>query len=206
VPRLIVAGADLTRVHILRKIRKDNKQRMFLLAEDLEQLERMIKDVGEVGLVTIDPITAYMGRVDSHRATDVRSQLGPLAELAERLDIAVSAITHPAKNAGPRALDHYIGSQAFGAAARLAHLCVEEVAENAQGFKQPTGRRLFTHTRCSPDVERSAIAYRVEGRNVGLEPTTGREITAATIVCSTFWRTGPARGTDRGTRSGTWIQ
>jgi hypothetical protein len=41
----------------------------------------MIRDFGKAGLVTIDPITAYMGSgkgFDSHRATDVRSQLSPL--------------------------------------------------------------------------------------------------------------------------------
>jgi AAA domain len=65
----------------------------------------VVSDVGDVGLVTVDPITAFMGgKVDTHKATDVRSQLGPLADLAERMDVAISAITHPAKNAGPRAL------------------------------------------------------------------------------------------------------
>ena len=78
VPRLIAAGANRERVFILKKIRKDNKERMFLLSEDLEELERMIDKIGDVRLITIDPITAYMGgKVDSHRATDVRGQLGP---------------------------------------------------------------------------------------------------------------------------------
>jgi hypothetical protein len=35
-PRLVAAGADLDRVIVLKAIRKDNKDRMFLLAEDLE--------------------------------------------------------------------------------------------------------------------------------------------------------------------------
>jgi putative DNA primase/helicase len=81
IPRLIAAGANRDRVFVLRKIRKDNKERMFLLNEDLEELERIIKDTGDVRLITIDPITAYMGggkNFDSHRATDVRGQLGPL--------------------------------------------------------------------------------------------------------------------------------
>src|SRR5207244_5858339 len=99
-PRLRAAGADLERVHILKRIRKDNKDRMFLLSEDIEMLAKIIADTGDVRLVTIDPITAYMGgKFDSHKTTDVRNQLGPLAELAERTDVAFSAITHPAKKA-----------------------------------------------------------------------------------------------------------
>ena len=91
-------------------------------------LEQLIKQIGNVGLVCIDPITAYMGgKVDSHKTTEVRSQLGPLKDFAESTNVAVSAITHPAKNAGPRAIDHFIGSQAFVAAARIGHACFEEI-------------------------------------------------------------------------------
>jgi AAA domain len=60
VPRLIAAGADRDRVFILKKIRKDNRERMFLLSEDIADLERMITKTGDVRLITIDPITAYM--------------------------------------------------------------------------------------------------------------------------------------------------
>ena len=61
IPRLIAAKADLNRVQFLKKIRKDDKDRMFLLSEDIEILAKIIARVGDVGLVTIDPITAYMG-------------------------------------------------------------------------------------------------------------------------------------------------
>jgi putative DNA primase/helicase len=134
VPRLVVAGANRERVFILKKIRKDNKERMFLLSEDLDELAQMITKIGDVRLITIDPITAYMGhKLDSHRATDVRGQLGPLADLAERSDVALSAITHPPKHTTQRAIDHFIGSQAFIAAARIGHMSIEEVDEDEHG-------------------------------------------------------------------------
>src|SRR5262245_51096875 len=96
-------------------------------------------------LVCIDPITAYMGgRTDSHKATEVRAQLGPLKDLAERTNVAISTITHPPKNSGQRALDQYIGSQAFIAACRIGHLCIPEMKENADGEHVPTGRVLFS--------------------------------------------------------------
>ena len=103
VPRLLAAGANLERVHILKCIRKDGKDRQFLLGEDLDVLERAVKAIGEVGLITLDPITAYMGgKIDSHKTTEVRNQLGPLKDFAERMNIAISTITHPAKNAGTK--------------------------------------------------------------------------------------------------------
>src|SRR5215831_18356613 len=41
-PRLFAAGADLEQVQILNWIRKDNKDRMFLLQEDLDVLEEIL--------------------------------------------------------------------------------------------------------------------------------------------------------------------
>ena len=167
VPRLIAAGADCERVFILRKIRKDNKERMFLLNEDLEQLEQMIRTTGDVRLITIDPITAYMGgKVDSHRATDVRGQLGPLADLAERMDVALSAITHPPKHSSQRAIDHFIGSQAFIAAARIGHMAVEEIDEDEHGNRGPTGRLLFTNPKNNVSRKMATLAYRVAEKQI----------------------------------------
>jgi putative DNA primase/helicase len=164
IPRLIVAGANRERVFIFRKIRKDNKERMFLLNEDMEELEHSIKDTGDVRLVTIDPITAYMGggkNFDSHRATDVRGQLGPLADLAERLDVALSAITHPPKHSTQRAIDHFIGSQAYIAAARIGHMTIEEIEEDANGQNAPTGRALFTNPKNNVSRRKPTLAYRI---------------------------------------------
>jgi DNA polymerase bacteriophage-type len=162
VPRLIAAGANRERVFILKKIRKDNKERMFLLSEDLEQLAQMITKTGDVRLITIDPITAYMGhKLDSHRATDVRGQLGPLADLAERSDVALSAITHPPKHTTQRAIDHFIGSQAFIAAARIGHMSVEEVDEDEHGNRAPTGRSLFTNPKNNVSRKMPTLAYRI---------------------------------------------
>ena len=136
-------------------------------------------------MVTIDPITAYMGHskhFDSHRATDVRSQLSPLKVLAERTGVAFSAITHPAKNAGQRALDQFIASQAFVAAARLAHLCVEEMEESEDG-KHPTGRRLFTDAKPSIKARQPTLIYRIDVVEIDrADPDTGLPIEAP-VIC-----------------------
>jgi DNA polymerase bacteriophage-type len=167
VPRLIAAGADRERVFLLKKIRRDNKERMFLLGEDLEELERMIAKTGDVRLITIDPITAYMGsKLDSHRATDVRGQLGPLADLAERSDVSLSAITHPPKHTSQRSIDQFIGSQAFIAAARIGHMTVEEVDEDEDGNRVPTGRSLFTNAKNNVSRKMSTLAYRIDEKQL----------------------------------------
>ena len=66
-----------------------------------------------------------------------------------------------AKNASARALDHFIGSQAFIAAARLGHLCIEEVEDDAEhGGKWLSGRYLFTDAKPSIKARQPTIAYR----------------------------------------------
>ncbi len=153
VPRLIAVGADMKRVHIVKCIRRDKKDRQFLLSADLLDLELAIEEIGNVG-----------GKMDSHKTTEVRSQLGPLKDLAERCDVAISTITHPAKSAGPRAIDHFIGSQAFIAAGRIGHGCFEETELNEiTGDKKPTGRNLFAHVKHSMSAQMPTLAYHIVG-------------------------------------------
>jgi hypothetical protein len=170
IPRLTAAGANLDRVNILNRIHKDNRDRMFLLQEDVEELEQILRDNPDIALVTIDPITAYLGggkHFDSHRATDVRNQLGPLKDLAERTGCGFSAITHPAKRPGAKALDHYIGSQAFIAAPRLGHIAIPEFEEGADGQPQPTGRYLYATPKHNIYREMPTLAYKLVEASVG---------------------------------------
>jgi hypothetical protein len=183
-PRLTAAGADLRLVEELKWVRRNDRDEMFLLAEDLDKLEEAIRD-NDVGLVTIDPITSYMGgggkNFDSHKATDVRSQLSPLKLLAERTGVAFSAITHPPKNASQRALDHFIGSQAFVAACRIGHVCFPEMELDPNGHKHETGRGLFTNPK-PLGPKQPTLAYRIVVADAGLDTDTGLPLTAP-VIC-----------------------
>src|SRR6266487_4019311 len=54
-PRLKAAGADLSKVHVIKMAKNtiDKKKRMFNLATDLAALEKKIDEVGNVVLVII---------------------------------------------------------------------------------------------------------------------------------------------------------
>jgi hypothetical protein len=59
-PRLAAAGADLDKVEIVgMAANPDGSERMFNLATDLPLLKQKIEEVGNVGLVIIDPVSAY---------------------------------------------------------------------------------------------------------------------------------------------------
>jgi hypothetical protein len=184
VPRLIAAGAKRENIIILKMIRVDKKKRHFLLAEDLEKMEKLAQEIGGVALITIDPITAYMGsKMDSHKATEVRSQLNPLQEFADRTGIAVSAVTHPAKNViSQKALDFFIGSQAFIAAGRIGHVCIPEYKENEEGESIKTGAVLFTHAKHSLSETMPTLAYSIEKIRIPDDTVSGLPIIVTKVV------------------------
>lgn len=182
-PRLMAAGANCDKIFILKCIKHDGKNRQFLLNEDLDQLEKIAAKIGDVGMLAVDPITAYMGgKVDSHKATEVRSQLGPLKDFAEHTGIAVSSITHPPKSGGQKAIDQFIGSQAFIAAGRIGHICVEEFEEGEDGEKKSTGRILFANPKNNAHIKMPTLAFRVEEVFVQKDDVTNISIESPRVV------------------------
>jgi hypothetical protein len=122
VPRLMVAGADLERVHRVQTRSADGTS-LLTLPDDVGLLEaecRQLRDEGRpVGLLVVDPVGAFLSeQTDSHKNASVRRALAPLAELADREQTAVAAVCHLNKNAAERLVARISGSGAFGEAAR----------------------------------------------------------------------------------------
>src|SRR5262245_44800602 len=70
-PRILAAGGDETKVHVITATKgEDGKVSSFTLQQDLQALERLIDEIGDVVLVIIDPLSSYLGdRVDGHANT-----------------------------------------------------------------------------------------------------------------------------------------
>lgn len=161
VPRLLAAGADLNRVHIVTAVRTQDGQgrRTFSLQADLDLLEARIRQLGDVLLVIIDPISSYMGKGDSHKNTDVRQVLEPVSEMATRMRVAVLTITHFSKTGSTtttKALHRFIGSIAFIGAARAGFAVMEDPDDK--------GRRLFLHAKNNLAPPPQGLVYRLEER------------------------------------------
>ena len=86
VPRLTAAGADLSRILILNMVREKGRKRMFSLISDLDLLRAKITEI-DAKAVLIDPVSAYLGKTDSFRQTEVRNVITPLADLASELRV-----------------------------------------------------------------------------------------------------------------------
>ncbi len=119
-PRLDALGADPTRIHALTAVRRgqDEQEAVFSLLDDLASLESAIIRL-RATFVVIDPLNAYLARVDSHRAAEVRGALAPIAAMAERTRATILVVHHTNKGGGDgRALNRATGSGDFVAAPR----------------------------------------------------------------------------------------
>ena len=126
VPRLIASGADLRRCYFIDGITENGERAPFDPAQDILSLHHAVKGMGGVSLLIIDPIVSAVAG-DMHRANDVRRSLQAVVDFAEAHQCAVIGITHFAKGgAGKAPQDRVIGSQAFGALARMVLVAAKE--------------------------------------------------------------------------------
>jgi hypothetical protein len=129
VPRLMAAGADLSRVHALnRPVDDDGKPRPFTVPTDIEWLRRAIVET-DAKLVVIDPITACLPEDTRHGVdSSIRRILMCLVDLARETDSAIVLIRHFNKAQGMSAKNRGGGSVAYGALVRSV-LSVGKVIE-----------------------------------------------------------------------------
>ena len=119
VPRLLAHGADMARIHFVDGVNEGAKRRPFAPASDTGLLRQTLAMLPNPKLLIIDPVIVVVSG-DSHKGGDVRRGLQPLADLAETTGVAVLGITHFNKgSADADPLDRVMGSQAFGAVARV---------------------------------------------------------------------------------------
>src|SRR5207302_5210820 len=125
----------------------------FSLESDLVALQDAVASLGDVKLVVIDPISAYLGSIDSHVNAKVRGLLSPLAEIASALGVSVVAVTHLNKNISS-AIYRASGSIAFVAGARAVRLFAKNPDDSAQ--------RLLLPGKMNLAPEQTAMGYRLE--------------------------------------------
>ncbi|MDB5327429.1 MAG: hypothetical protein JWM57_2998 [Phycisphaerales bacterium] len=120
-PRLLKAGADCSRIHILPTLVRDGREQSVTL-RDLDAIRDALETVGDARLLVIDPINNYVAGVDAHKDAEVRQLLTPLVQLAAEFDVAVVIVTHLNKGGGTNAVYRAMGSLAFVALSRTAWL------------------------------------------------------------------------------------
>lgn len=98
-PRLVNAGADMSRIGLIQTITdpEDNAEVMPTLPDDIWHIENAITAIG-ARLLVIDPLLGYIGdNVNEYRDKEMRRAMMPVIALAQRLHIAVIGLRHVTK-------------------------------------------------------------------------------------------------------------
>ena len=176
-PRLVAAGADLKRIIFVNGARVGGVEKMFSLVTDLQLLRAKIEEIGNVVLVIIDPVSAYLGvgKVDGRSATDVRGVLSPLKDMAEELHVAVIGIAHFNKKDDIKsALLRVSDSIAYVAAARHVYAVLDDPEDK--------NSKLFVKAKNNLARDTKALRYGMGVKIVGRDQKLGVDIDAPYIV------------------------
>jgi len=166
-PRFEAAAGDVRACHLMTTMIGDDGKRVPVQLGDIDVLEEAVREISNLKLIIIDPVSAFCGNTDSHNNTGVRGLLAPLAELAGRYGVSVVCVTHLSKGSGGKSLYRFSGSLAFAAAARAAWLVMADPAGTTPG------RVLMLPGKVNPGPSPTGMAYRIVGQDfagVGSQP------------------------------------
>lgn len=108
VPNLRAAGANLEKILAFDK--RQFRERPLLIPGDVHLIGQAIAQI-RAKLVVIDPLTAYL-EGSANNARSVYKSLGPIAEIAERMGIAVVIVRHLRKASSSNPL--HLGAGSLG--------------------------------------------------------------------------------------------
>jgi putative DNA primase/helicase len=153
-PRAEATGVQLDRLFAIQGEQGEDGRVIPFGLSSLRLLEDYVGEAGGVSLVIIDPVAALLTSVDSHRDSDIRSALQPLADFAERSRVAVLAIAHLNKRDAERALYRVGGSIGFVGLARSVMLAAVD---------PESGRRAIAPIKSNLAAFPPPIEYSIDG-------------------------------------------
>lgn len=105
IPRLTAAGAHLPHVEIVTE--------HFTLPGGLPKLRQLAGQVGDVGMIVIDPLGNHIGSTNTNHDGDIRPAIGALNPLADELAVVLLGVRHIGKVRERGALAAVLGSTAW---------------------------------------------------------------------------------------------
>jgi putative DNA primase/helicase len=157
-PRLIAAGADLNRVHVV--VSGADRKHPFEFETGLPAVEAKMTEI-PAAVVIFDPVMAFMSaRTDSNNDASVRRAIWPVKMFAQDNDAAVILVRHLNKSGGVKVMYRGGGSIGFIGSARAGYLVTRSPDDDAM--------RLFAPTKNNLAPMPPTLSYAVETSPAGL--------------------------------------
>ena len=117
-PKLIALGADLSQIAVIKTMAVPGKRKRLLdIDAHLSLLINVIKELGNVKLIIIDPIHYFTGAMRDYISSEVSEFISNLSDMAKENDLAVIMNKHTRKRNGgdsiASAVDEVAGSGAW---------------------------------------------------------------------------------------------
>jgi len=156
-PRADAAGADTDKIFILEGSRDEQGRIKILnLTRDIHRLENILRKDEGYRLVIIDPLSDYLGRIDSHKYSDVRWAMAPINALARKYRVAIVGIMHCNKNTSLQVLYRIMGSMGFPSVARSIWIIAKDRED------EENKRRYFSPLKNNLAPEQDTLAFHLE--------------------------------------------
>jgi len=156
-PRADAAGADISKIFILEGSRDaEGRIKILNLTKDIHRLEDILEKDNDYRLILIDPLSDYIGHVDTHKYSDVRWALAPINALARKYHVAIVGIMHCNKNTSLQVLYRIMGSMGFPSVARAIWLIAKDRED------EDNKRRYFSPLKNNLAPEQKTLAFHLE--------------------------------------------
>lgn len=174
IPRLIVAGADLTRIERLTVTASDGRASTLAVPQDIEGLHQATVGA-DAALVMLDPIISRLdASLDTHRDAEVRQGLEPLSDSADRGRYSILGLIHVNKGTSNDPLTMLMASRAFAAVARA-------VLFTTLDPEQPGMRLLGEPKNNLGRTDLPTLMFDIAEEVAGTDPDDGIEITTGKL-------------------------
>lgn len=156
----------MNRVHFIDSAAGSN----LVLPGDIPDLDGFVKD-NNISLIVVDPIISHLGKLDTHKDSDVRNGLEPLVIFAEENQVGVLGIIHHNKSTN-------IGSNRVSASGAFVNVSrqVLTVAKHPSDEKV----RILGTTKTNYASDDTPLEYRIENAVVG--SFEGKDVQAGKIT------------------------
>jgi putative DNA primase/helicase len=167
-PRLIAAGADMSRIIVIRRVLLEfdtdvqhKSKHAFQLDEDISTLKHALKANPYVALVAVDPISAFFGRCDPNKDKEIRPVMEAIADAMDGTKCAFVGIIHNNKRGDADSISKILGASS-----------VVGVARAVWGFGYDADDKTLRHMlliKGNLSEKRTGMSYKLRNTSINLD-------------------------------------
>jgi hypothetical protein len=163
-PRLMAAGADMTKVSYIKNVFTLNDQgkpvkRELDITADKMRLYSILSEHPEILLVILDPLTGFFGDMDGNDNKKIRPMMQAIARICQLTGVAFILLIHENKRSEANAVDKILGAGAISQVIR-AGIRVSKDSKN-----RPDGRK-FANIKGNLSRDIGGMNFSVASKNV----------------------------------------